>query len=195
MINFNKKGGDKIMIKCFIFFLTLILFHPLITNAQETNALSIGGMRIEIGMDKSKVMSTLSEGYKLVELKAGSKSYDTWIINEKSKEGEKVGDTIGAVTFEKEKVVMIEKDWGQFHGKEAISLMRNLIGAISNLTNGESTIVEVQISRRKEPSTYWENINLKCGSHIVELDFVDVKKPSDKFVQIDEKIIKLPREK
>ena len=174
------------MRKTFLTFSILVLIHPLNTMALEAESLFVGSMSIQIGMDKSKVISTLSEHCILQKLNPFEGSnWERWNIIKKSIEGKPKG-SVGTVAFEKDKVVWVSKDWGSFYEEEAVSFVQAFIGAVSSLTEEEKTVY-VQIRKHREPGSYHENITFISGNHDITINLWDDKQ-SGKGVGIQEDI-------
>jgi hypothetical protein len=153
--------------------------------AADADSIWVGNMQIGIGMEKSKVLSTLGEGYDVSKdnIKSEDPTWENWSIYKKS-ERRKPEDLVGMLAFQRSKVAWIGKPWGSFGGNEVAAFGKAFAGVVSGLIEKGKATATVRVRQFREPGVSMETIYLFFGSHDIALTF------TDQGVQIQENLSK-----
>lgn len=161
--------------KIWVLLLTImILLYPFSVQAAETDSLWVGNMSIKLGMDKTKVISMLSENYEVLKdnIKSEDPSWENWSIYKKT-EKRKAEDLVGMVAFKKNKVSWIGKPWGSFGGSEAASFGHAFAGVLSGLIEKGKSSANIQLRQVREPGISYESIYINFGKHDITLTITE----------------------
>jgi hypothetical protein len=159
----------------FILFISVFLFS-LNGEASDTDSFSlwVGNMNISIGMEKNKVINTLSENYEVTQDKiiTENSTWENWSIYKKTKQ-RKAEDLIGSLAFQNGKVAWIGKSWGGFGGNEVASFGQEFVKALSKFPKmKEYNIINnitIYIHENNEPGISLKTIHLSSGKHDITI--------------------------
>ena len=166
------------MKRLYLCLMFLLLFSPFNLSIAEVPSLWVGNMNISIGMAKSEVLSTLRKNHEVIlNDKADDSGWERYSIYKKAKERKAEG-LIGGISFTKDKVEWVSKNWGFFNGQEVASFGEEFIGALSKLTVKSDSRhkdvlsvgdVTVQINETRQPGVSIKSIYFIAGKHHVAI--------------------------
>lgn len=163
--------------------LVLLMVHS--AKAQEPS-LSIGPVRLQIGMPQSATIDSLSRYYTLTEYKPNA-----YNIAEKERStitGYMI--LVGQAVFEKGKLIYASKDWFTSEVLHAYSFAEALHAVVSQMEQRGETMATVKTRAVREPNVTIQEVIIRFGKRQISITASDYK--SSKNVSITESIRSTP---
>jgi len=119
-----------------------------------------GMMYIRLGMARKLIREKLTDRYELVSTDNG----DTLLVVDKTNPGSK---PIGAISFEDDRVVVVNKFWGSFERSDAASLATTLYSVLNGLNKEGKTIARIETKQTVDPQFTQTETKMIFGSKTV----------------------------
>jgi hypothetical protein len=148
------------------------------TNAEHTRGqttpddISLGTVRLTLGMAQDAVLATLGKSYDLEKLTEGQQ-FSSWLVNARTGT-EKLAPPkyVGNVTFRQGKLTTVMKNWAPENQQKGVEFATSLYDVMTSFTNEGRTVCSIETGRKKDPGYDGKAIFVTCGAKYIRIDLL-----------------------
>jgi hypothetical protein len=154
-------------------------------HCQGRQSMILGGTNVSLGMKKADVFKSFGE----VDLRADSitNGNDSWVVTQKDRLSGKM-ESIGVVQFSAGRLSLVEKDWGQADGEDAVEVLTSLYSAIRSLTSGDGSVGVIRTYENDEPGITVKSIEITIQGRSFTVGITKDTKLKQQQVYVQEQI-------
>jgi hypothetical protein len=174
------KKGEIIMTPCLIFMILSFSF----ALAQQPKSVVIGEVTLTLGMQKNKVLEAIDSAHlKVVELK--SDFYG--ILDKEFSIDDPVPQKIfGSVTFKRQRLSSVSREWVNSYDQEAIRLLRALISLVTSSMKEDVVSAKITKIEYDMPDGKTKGFMISLGGKSFNVSDLDFPSNKQHWVHIEE---------
>lgn len=139
-------------------------------SAETNDVLSIGSVRLRLGMPRDIVLSDLRKYYALQRLEPSTDSYDNWVIMNKTNHAE----NLGSLRFRSGKLTVARKEWTyvdkEYSGADTMEIIYKLTSEFASEGNTNCRIRTFSSVQQAGPGGQeFRETEITCGHRQIEL--------------------------
>jgi hypothetical protein len=160
-------------------FLMLNFLAATLTNAEhcaggQTNPddITLGAVRLTLGMPQGGVLATLGKSYDVEKLKEGQQS-SAWLVSTRTGVDKNAPPKqVASVVFRDGQLTTISKNWAPENQQKGFEFATSLYDAMTSFTNEGRTACTIETARKKEPGYETKAIFVTCGAKSIRIDLL-----------------------